>query len=111
KYVDIERAWTSGESWQEPWAFIAEDRTAHRTLKQIQSAVNAKDFKVADTLAAHAIGITRAHKQVLLALASGPVAGKTVDEVQFLDERINALTEVRARVDVQFASAYDRTEL
>lgn len=111
RYTDIERAWNSKEAWQEPWAYRAEDATAGRVVAQIDSAIAAADYKVADTLTAHAIALARGHKQVMLALVSKPGVGKTVANVAFMDTRINALTTLRQIIAQKFATAYSRTEL
>lgn len=111
RYTDIEHAWNSKEAWQEPWAYKAEDATAGRVIAQIHSAIAAQDFKVADTLTAHALALSRGHKQVMLGLITKPGIGKTAADVTFMDTRINALTELRQSIAQKFATAYSRTEL
>mgnify|MGYP000517620380 FL=1 len=111
RYTDIEHAWDSKEAWQEPWAYKAEDLTTGRVISQINSAMAAQDFKVADTLSAHAFAIARGHKQVMLALVAKPGLGKTVADVSFIDVRLNALTELRQVIAQKFATAYSKTEL
>lgn len=111
RYADIEHAWNSKEAWQEPWAYKAEDATAGRVIAQINNAIAAQDFKVADTLAAHTLAIARGHKQVLLALVAKSGLGKTVADVAFMDVRLNALTDLRQSIASRFAIAYSKTEL
>lgn len=111
RYTDIEKAWNSKEAWQEPWAYKAEDKTAGRVIAQINSAIAAADYKVADTLAAHALAMGRGHKQVLTALSEKTTVGKTAADVAFMDTRINALSALRQSIAPKFATAYSRTEL
>lgn len=111
RYVELEQVWHDKVPWQQDWVVHAEDLTAGRTLDRLAGAISASDFKSADTLASHAIAITRAHKQVLTALVSTPGFGKTTDDILFMDVRLSSLTTLHDLISQRFATAYTKVEL
>lgn len=111
RYWDLEQAWESGESWQVEWAVKAEKMTAQRVMRQLQRVEKNGDHKTADSLAGHAVAITRAHKQVLSTLVAKPDFPKYGEDIFFMDSRLDALGQMRQRILQNFAKAYDRAGL
>jgi hypothetical protein len=111
RYVELERAWVDKVDWQQEWVKKAELLTAERVVNRIGGAIEANDYKVADTLASHALAIARAHKQVLASLITQPGFGKDKQDIAFLDDRLLVLQSMYDDIAKKFAVAYTKTEL
>lgn len=111
RYTELEHAWFARDEKQIAAAKKALLDTNDVVMSAVQGYATAGDYKVADSLAAYAVGMARIHGQVMETLVAQGAVAQTLADAVFAKDAAFAMQAVRVAEIKKFSMASAKEDL
>lgn len=111
RYTELEHAWFARDEKQITAAKKSLLETSDTVMSAVQGYSTAGDYKVADSLAAYAVGMARIHGQVMETLVTHGAVAQTLADAVFAKDAALAMQAVRVEEIKKFSMTSSKEDL